>query len=254
MRVIFLKQKKFLIYIIILLISIFLYYNFLIKSISITKEVSNNLENKINVDNIYNQDGKIVYLTFDDGPTPSITPKILDILKEHNVKATFFVIGKKVKENPEIVKRAYNEGHFIGNHTYSHNNSILYKNSEKFISEIEKTDLEIGKAIGIDNYHSYLFRFPNGFMSNMYKTEKDNYAKILSNMGYSYIDWNALNKDSERKYTNKQLLENLKQSIKNKNILVILMHDTKDVNDSSCILNESINYLKNQGYSFENFY
>ena len=254
MRVIFLKQKKFLIYIIILLISIFLYYNFLIKSISITKEVSNNLENKINVDNIYNQDGKIVYLTFDDGPTPSITPKILDILKEHNVKATFFVIGKKVKENPEIVKRAYNEGHFIGNHTYSHNNSILYKNSEKFISEIEKTDLEIGKAIGIDNYHSYLFRFPNGFMSNMYKTEKDNYAKILSNMGYSYIDWNALNKDSERKYTNKQLLENLKQSIKNKNILVILMHDTKDVNDSSCILNESINYLKNQGYSFKNFY
>lgn len=226
----------------------------MIKSISITKEVSNNLENKINVDNIYNQDGKIVYLTFDDGPTPSITPKILDILKEHNVKATFFVIGKKVKENPEIVKRAYNEGHFIGNHTYSHNNSILYKNSEKFISEIEKTDLEIGKAIGIDNYHSYLFRFPNGFMSNMYKTEKDNYAKILSNMGYSYIDWNALNKDSERKYTNKQLLENLKQSIKNKNILVILMHDTKDVNDSSCILNESINYLKNQGYSFENFY
>ena len=254
MRVIFLKQKNFLIYIIILLISIFLYYNFLIKSISITKEVSNNLENKINVDNIYNQDGKIVYLTFDDGPTPSVTPKILDILKEHNVKASFFVIGKKVKENPEIVKRAYNEGHFIGNHTYSHNNSILYKNSEKFISEIEKTDLEIGKAIGIDNYHSYLFRFPNGFMSNMYKTEKDNYAKILSNMGYSYIDWNALNKDSERKYTNKQLLENLKQSIKNKNILVILMHDTKDVNDSSCILNESINYLKNQGYSFKNFY
>ena len=254
MRVIFFKQKNFLIYIIILLISIFLYYNFLIKSIGITKEVSNNLENKVNVDNIYNQDGKIVYLTFDDGPTPSVTSKILDILKEHNIKASFFVIGKKVKENPEIVKRAYNEGHFIGNHTYSHNNSILYKNSKNFISEIKTTDLEIGKAIGIDNYHSYLFRFPNGFMSNMYKTEKENYAKILSNMGYSYIDWNALNKDSERKYTNKQLLENLQQSIKNKNILVILMHDTKDVNNSSCILDESINYLKNQGYSFKNFY
>ena len=254
MRVIFLKQKNFLIYIIILLISIFLYYNFLIKSIAITKEVSNNLESKVNVDNIYNQDGKIVYLTFDDGPTPSVTPKILDILKEHNVKASFFVIGKKVKENPEIVKRAYNEGHFIGNHTYSHNNSILYKNSKNFISEIKTTDLEIGKAIGIDRYHSYLFRFPNGFMSNMYKTKKEKYSKILSNMGYSYIDWNALNKDSERKYTNKQLLENLQQSIKNKNILVILMHDTKDVNNSSCILDESINYLKNQGYSFKNFY
>ena len=121
-------------------------------------------------------------------------------------------------------------------------------------SEIEKTDLEIGKAIGIDNYHSYLFRFPNGYMSNIYISEKENYLKILSNIGYSYIDWNVLNKDSEKKYTNTQLLDNLKQSSKDKNVLVILMHDTKDVNNSAYILDESINYLKNKGYSFKNFY
>ena len=254
MKIIFLKQKNIFVYTIILLICIFIYYNFFTKYINITKEVSNNLENRIDINNIYNQNGKIAYLTFDDGPTISVTPKILDILKKHNIKATFFVIGKKVKENPEIVKRTYNDGHFIGNHTYSHNNSILYKNSENFISEIEKTDLEIGKAIGIDNYHSNLFRFPNGFMSNIYKTEKENYVKILSNMGYSYIDWNALNKDSEKKYTNNQLLNNLKQSCKNKNILIVLMHDTKDVNDSSNVLDDSINYLKNQGYTFKNFY
>ena len=254
MKIIFLKQKNIFVYTIILLICIFIYYNFFTKYINITKEVSNNLENRIDINNIYNQNGKIAYLTFDDGPTISVTPKILDILKKHNIKATFFVIGKKVKENPEIVKRTYNDGHFIGNHTYSHNNSILYKNSENFISEIEKTDLEIGKAIGIDNYHSKLFRFPNGLMANIYKTEKENYVKILSNMGYSYIDWNALNKDSEKKYTNNQLLNNLKQSCKNKNILIVLMHDTKDVNDSSNVLDDSINYLKNQGYTFKNFY
>ena len=71
-------------------------------------------------------------MTFDDGPTTSVTPKILDILKEENVKATFFVIGKSVDAHPEIVKRAYDEGHYIANHGYSHNNSKLYKNLDSF--------------------------------------------------------------------------------------------------------------------------
>jgi len=90
---------------------------------------------------------KIAYLTFDDGPTLKATPKILDILKEENVVATFFVVGKHVKENPELVKRAYDEGHFIANHGYNHNNSKLYKNDDSFINEIKNTDIEIGKAI-----------------------------------------------------------------------------------------------------------
>ena len=90
---------------------------------------------------------KIAYLTFDDGPTLKATPKILDILKEENVVATFFVVGKHVKENPELVKRAYDEGHFIANHGYNHNNSKLYKNDDSFINEIKNTDIEIGNAI-----------------------------------------------------------------------------------------------------------
>lgn len=90
---------------------------------------------------------KIAYLTFDDGPTLKATPKILDILKEEDVVATFFVVGKHVKENPELVKRAYDEGHFIANHGYNHNNSKLYKNDDSFIHEIKNTDIEIGNAI-----------------------------------------------------------------------------------------------------------
>ena len=90
---------------------------------------------------------KIAYLTFYDGPTLKATPKILDILKEEDVVATFFVVGKHVKENPELVKRAYDEGHFIANHGYNHNNSKLYKNDDSFINEIKNTDIEIGNAI-----------------------------------------------------------------------------------------------------------
>ena len=90
MKIILLKQKNIFVYTIILLICIFIYYNFFTKYINITKEVSNNLENRIDINNIYNQNEKIAYLTFDDGPTISVTPKILDILKKHNIKATFF--------------------------------------------------------------------------------------------------------------------------------------------------------------------
>lgn len=197
---------------------------------------------------------KIAYLTFDDGPTQKATGKVLDILKKEDVKATFFVVGKHVKEHPELVKRAYEEGHYIANHGYNHNNSKLYKSTDSFISEIQNTDIEIGKAIGVENYCSHVFRFPNGYMSSNYKNKKKEAAKLLSEMNYTYIDWNCLNNDSVKKYSNAQLLNNLKKSSKNKGTLVILMHDTSDVNDTPSILKDSINYLKEQGYEFRNFY
>ena len=214
--------------------------------------VSDDFFNKIN--SLTNSQEKIAYLTFDDGPNNSITPKVLDILKDENVKATFFVIGKYVEENPEIVKRAYEEGHYIANHGYSHDNSVLYKNSDSFIDEIKKTDLAIGKAIGINDYCSHVFRFPNGFIAPIYKQKKKEAVLLLSKMNYTYIDWNCLNNDSMKKYSPAQLLNNLKKSCKNKNSLVILMHDTKDVSNSSLALKDSILYLKSEGYEFKNFY
>lgn len=204
--------------------------------------------------NLVNQKEKIAYLTFDDGPTLKSTSKILDILSEENVKATFFVIGKHVKEHPELVKRAYDEGHYIANHSYTHNHDKLYTNSDSFINEILSTDVEIAKAIGIENYHSHVFRFPNGYMAPNYKAKKQEYVKRLPEIDYTYIDWNALNKDSEKKYSNAELLKNLKDSSRNKGTLVILMHDTSDVNETHLILKDSIHYLKEQGYTFQNFY
>lgn len=200
------------------------------------------------------QEEKVAYLTFDDGPTLKATGKILDILKEEEVKATFFVIGKYVKKHPELVKRAYEEGHYIANHGYNHDNSKLYKNADSFVSEVKNTDIEIGNAIGIENYCSHVFRFPNGYMSPNNKAKKKEAAQLLSDMNYTYIDWNCLNNDSVKKYSNSQLLKNLKKSSKNKGTLVVLMHDTSDVNDTPSVLKDSIHYLKEQGYEFKNFY
>lgn len=236
---------------IISLIFICKFSNSLATSLSSNNELSNNYMYEIT--NLTKGKEKIAYLTFDDGPS-LVTPKILDILSEQNVKASFFVIGKSVEVHPEIVKRAYEEGHYIANHTYSHNNSILYKSSESFTNEIKKTDIAIGNAIGVDGYSSLIFRFPNGFMSPQYKAKKKEMAKLLSQMNYTYIDWNCLNNDSIKKYNSSQLLNNLKKSSKNKDTLVILMHDTKDVSNSSLALEDSIKYLKSEGYIFRNFY
>lgn len=258
MKLVMIKKKSvFRFFISLFCISILNFFVFYLSSIkSNTLSTSaideNTFQNKVS--SLINQKEKIAYLTFDDGPTLKSTPKILDILSEENVKATFFVVGKHVKEHPELVKRAYDEGHYIANHSYSHNNDKLYTTADSFINEILSTDVEISKALGIENYHSYVFRFPNGYMAPSYKTKKQEYAKLLSNIDYTYIDWNALNKDSEKKYNNSELLNNLKDSSKNKGTLVILMHDTSDVNETHPVLKDSIHYLKEQGYIFQNFY
>lgn len=256
-KVLFLK-KKYIYFLLILLLLIILIIFTIYKPISFAFELTTNSNINDNfkekIASLDKGNEKIAYLTFDDGPTKKATPKILDILKEKNIKATFFVIGKYVKNHPDIIKREFEEGHYIANHGYDHNNSKLYASPESFINEIKSTDLEIGKAIGIDNYCSHIFRFPNGYMSPNNKVKKKEALKLLYDMDYTFVDWNCLNNDSIRKYTKSQLLNNLKKSSKNKGTLIVLMHDTTDVNDSSSILKESISYLEDQGYEFRNFY
>ena len=255
MKIFIISKRKIYICSLILLI-ILVISSIYVEGYSIVKTTNSEIENSFysKINELCNREEKVAYLTFDDGPTKTITPKVLDILKEEDVKATFFVIGKSVEEYPEIVRRAYEEGHYIANHGYSHNNKLLYKNEESFMNEIKDTDEAIGRAIGIEEYCSHVFRFPNGFMAPQYKSNKKAMLTTLSKMQYTYIDWNCLNNDSIKKYTKEQLIQNLKKSSKGKNTLVILMHDTKDVSNSSEALKESIEYLKSEGYTFENFY
>ena len=258
MKIFFIRKNYIIILICILIISAFFIFFFQNFNASFAIELSKNStisdDTITKISELTKGSEKVAFLTFDDGPNASVTPKVLDILKDEDVKASFFVIGKNVDSHPEIVKRAYNEGHFIANHGYDHNNSVLYKNSESFINEIKKTDLAIGNAIGVQDYCSHVFRFPNGFMSPNNKANKKEAVKLLKDINYTYIDWNCLNNDSIKKYSNYQLLNNLKKTCKGKDTLVILMHDTKDVSNSSNVLKESIQYLKSEGYTFKNFY
>lgn len=260
MKFIILRKKNIIVFCVICIFLVFLICFFIhTKSCSICyiptdSSISTVSDLQSKVDSIYTSNEKIAYLTFDDGPTKIATPKILDILKNNDIHASFFVIGYRVNEFPNIVKRAYDEGNFIANHGYSHKNSKLYQSKESFINEILDTDKAISSAIGAQNYHSYFFRFPNGSAGNSYSGAKKNCKKYLHEIGYCYIDWNALNSDSLKKYSSYELLNNLKKTCKNKNSLVILMHDTSDVSKSYESLDDSIKYLKEQGYTFKTFY
>ena len=173
MRILLVRQK-YIWFLLLLLVPIF--YIFVNNMICFAKEEKQKAQ-KNTLNYIFNNIEKKAYLTFDDGPTSTVTPKVLDILKEENITATFFVVGKHVKENPELVKRAFDEGHFIANHSYNHSNKLLYKSDENFINEILDTDKEIEKAIGIDSYISYIFRFPNGFCAPIYGPQKKKFVK-----------------------------------------------------------------------------
>lgn len=221
-----------------------------------TKDTEFDTKKFINeIDNIYNgEEGKRVFLTFDDGPSGEVTPHILDILKEYNIKATFFVLGNRVNANPDIVKRAYQEGHYIANHGYSHKYSNIYKNVDSIIEEYNKTEDAIRKALNNPNYSSHLFRFPGGSHGGPYESIKKEARKKLKEDGIAYIDWSALTYDAIGVNNTEEILKNLKETLNGWNNVVLLMHDAADKKITYESLDEVIEYLKEQGYVFKNIY
>ena len=220
-------------------------------STSNTKDYSNFVKK---VDNIYNgEEGKRVFLTFDDGPSKSVTPHILDLLKFHNIKATFFVLGSRVKLNPDIVKREYNEGHYIANHGYSHKYSSIYAKPENVIEEYNKTEAEIRKALNNQNYSSHLFRFPGGSIGGEYNKIKKSAKKQLKEKQIAYLDWNALTSDAAGANTKEKILKNMKKTVGNYQNVVLLMHDAPYKKLTYETLEDVITYLTEKGYSFKNF-
>lgn len=220
-------------------------------STSNTKDYSNFVKK---VDNIYNgEEGKRVFLTFDDGPSKSVTPHILDLLKFHNIKATFFVLGSRVKLNPDIVKREYDEGHYIANHGYSHKYTSIYAKPENVIEEYNKTEAEIRKALNNQNYSSHLFRFPGGSIGGEYNKIKKSAKKQLKEKQIAYLDWNALTSDAAGANTKEKILKNMKKTVGNYQNVVLLMHDAPDKKLTYETLEDVITYLTEKGYSFKNF-
>ncbi|NSB14492.1 polysaccharide deacetylase family protein [Clostridium beijerinckii] len=200
---------------------------------------------------------KVVYLSFDDGPSETNTPSILKTLKDENVKATFFVLGKAIDQseaNKNLLKQEVEEGHAIGNHSYSHNYKYLYPNgsvnTNNFMSEINKTNESLKKVLGED-FSTRAIRFPGGHMSWKNTGEVD---KIMKEKDYHYVDWNALSKDAEGPRKNAdQLTEEVKNTVGNKTKVVLLMHDTYGKEETAKALPGIIEYLKSQGYEFRTF-
>lgn len=215
-----------------------------------------NLEQWIgDIENIYHVEERRVFLTFDDGPSRKVTPQILDLLKQENIKATFFVLGSRVDLNPDLVKRAYEEGHYIANHGYTHTYSQIYASIQNVLDEYYSTEDSIKRAIGNDQYKSCLFRFPGGSTGGKYKEIKIQAKELLKQNGIAHVDWNALTGDAEGgKRTVEQLISRLNETMGTRNSIVILMHDAGDKTTTYEALPQIIQNLRANGYEFKNFY
>jgi len=166
------------------------------------------------------KDTNAVFLSFDDGPIPEVTPWVLDILKEHNAKATFFCIGENIKKHPEIFKRIISEGHSIGNHTFNHLNGWKTK-TEDYIQNCFKYE-KILKRVQDDNstlstLHASLFRPPYGKL-----TSKQ--SKVLQKKGYKIIMWDVLSGDFNNTVSKEKDLEKTLKNIEPGSIVVF--HDS----------------------------
>ena len=176
---------------------------------------------------------KTVYLTFDDGPIPEVTPWVLDLLDQYNVKATFFCVGENVQKNPNLYSQILGRGHLTGNHTFNH--VQCWKNKTDFL--VENTN-KAAKLID-----SPLFRPPHGHMRFPQNL-------TLRQAGYSVIMWDVVTRDYSRYTTPEQVVENVKKYTRNGSIIVF--HDSlKAEKNLKYALPRAIEWLQQEGYSFE---
>lgn len=177
---------------------------------------------------------RAVYLTFDDGPIPEATPFILDVLKEHSVKATFFMVGDNVRKYPDLYQRVLDEGHQVGNHTHNHI-SGLRRSLHEYSYNVEKANAYI---------KSNLFRPPHGWM------RIPQYA--LLRRKYKVVMWDLVTRDYSKWMTAENVISNVKRYARNGSI--ITFHDSvKSIDKLRTALPESIKWLKEQGYEFKVF-
>lgn len=177
---------------------------------------------------------RAVYLTFDDGPIPEATPFILDVLKEHGVKATFFMVGDNVRKYPDLYQRVLDEGHQVGNHTHNHI-SGLRRSLHEYSYNVEKANAYI---------KSNLFRPPHGWM------RIPQYA--LLRRKYKVVMWDLVTRDYSKWMTAENVISNVKRYARNGSI--ITFHDSvKSIDKLRTALPESIKWLKEQGYEFKTF-
>ena len=181
---------------------------------------------------------KTVYLTFDDGPVPEATPWVLDLLKQHNIKATFFCIGDNIEKHTDTFNQIVQDGHTIGNHTYNHLNGW---NTDylTYMANFKKCETAIQSRHGST---VKMFRPPYGKI-------KITQAKEVRRLGYKIIMWDVLSADFDRTITPQQCLKNVTDNVADGSI--IIFHDSiKAIDNLRYALPQAIAYLKERGYNF----
>ena len=163
----------------------------------------------------FNSDKKEIYLTFDDGPTPEVTNFVLDQLRKHNAKATFFCIGKNIEKNPKLLQKIIEENHTIGNHTQNHLKGWKYSKKE-YLDNVLKCEKTITQFNNLTTGQK-LFRPPYGKIKN-------SQGKGLLKKGYKIIMWDVISGDFDVSVTDKKCLQNVLKNTKNGSIIVF--HDS----------------------------
>ena len=188
----------------------------------------------------------VIYLTFDDGPNEGTTNKILDILKEEGVKATFFVTSN----GPDyLIKRIYNEGHTIALHTASHDYSYIYSSIDNYFKDLNRVSDRVKRLTGVD---SKIIRFPGGSSNEVSKNYRrgimTELTQIVVNDGYRYFDWNVDGKDASTSKSSSDVYYNVTSDLYINRANVVLLHDIKSITVGA--LRDIIKYGKESGYQF----
>lgn len=197
---------------------------------------------------------KTIYLTFDDGPSEGVTPKILEILRKNKVPATFFILDYgDNEEKKRLLKTAISEGHTIGIHGYSHDYDEIYKSVPDYMENVSKLDKKIQRDL---DYKPFVMRFPGGSSNTVSVSLKkgimSELVKKVQEEGYYYSDWNVDSTDASGNNIDKNtIISSVEKNCSKKGYNIVLMHDTDAKRTTAEALPEIIKWAKKEGYTFK---
>jgi peptidoglycan/xylan/chitin deacetylase (PgdA/CDA1 family) len=195
---------------------------------------------------------KVAYLTFDDGPS-SLTAHVLDILKSNDAHATFFVVGEYAVKYPDIIKQTYSEGNSIGNHTWTHDYSVIYKSEADFLNDFNRNQTYLTDLLGVA---PLVCRYPGGTSNTVSQHYSDHVMRLIDPdikaRGLKPYDWDAYAGDAESgpKPSKDTIIHNVMNDAAKYKYPVILFHDTSVNSNDLPALPEIIAQLRNDGYTF----
>lgn len=196
---------------------------------------------------------KTVYFTFDDGPSHN-TEKILDILKEENIKATFFVCAQECDDadSPALLRRILAEGHEIGLHSYTHDFKKIYSSLDCYLDDLNAINDYIIEATG---YRASIVRFPGGSgTSNASRALIKKISSEITRRGYCFYDWDIDSGDAISRSSSETLAAKITGGTKNRDRVIVLMHDNPAQKTTPDALKLAIPELRKQGYTFDKLY